>query len=508
MQLRSIFLIENMKKLFAAIQKSDVEQVKQLLASGIDLDKKDGNGQTALTLASSIGNSEIINLLISAGAKINVEPEPLVFNPRISSPKLPGGQNLGDLIAQATGKASEEVKNFYAGFMSVVDALSEDETDEEMTEKEQLMVEEDDEEEDYEDEDEYQANTPLKAAVLKGDITTVRTLLQTRADPNPSVWYETPALVVAAHKGCGEIVQELIAAGAEVNRGFDERPLHTAAEEGHLEVVRLLLDTGADVEGYEEDYWTALMAASEAGHLPIVQLLVERGADVNAWSQGETPLMLAASGAHPEVYEFLYPLVSEEIRAIGDRDAEKEMALTLKRRSREQNKAVEKLIDAAMDGNFKQIQQLIANGVDVNGIGSCNRTALSLAIQGGQISVIETLLDAGADPNLPDETDDGLVGNYPLMIAASTFFATNRGDMVRLLIQGGADINQQDAQGNTALMHALGYSDIDVIETLIKAGADLNIKDNQGNTALMMAELGKSTKVANLLKKAGASQNP
>lgn len=498
MQLRSIFLIENMKKLFAAIQKSDVEQVKQLLASGIDLEQKDGNGQTALTLASSIGNSEIINLLISAGAKVNVEPEPLVFNPRISSPKLPGGQNLGDLIAQATGEASEEVKNFYAGFMSVVDALSEDETDEEMTEKEQLMVEEDDEEEDYEDEDEYQANTPLKAAVLKGDITTVRTLLQTGADPNPSVWYETPALVVAAHKGCGEIVQELIAAGAEVNRGFDERPLHTAAEEGHLEVVRLLLD--------EEDYWTALMAASEAGHLPIVQLLVERGADVNAWSQGETPLMLAASGAHPEVYEFLYPLVSEEIRAIGDRDAEKEMALTLKRRSREQNKAVEKLIDTAMDGNLKQIQQLIANGVDVNGIGSCNRTALSLAIQGDQIPVIETLLDAGADPNLPNKTNDNLIGNYPLMIAASTFFATNRGDMVRLLIQGGEDINQQDAQGNTALMHALGYSDIDVIETLIKAGADLNIKDNQGNTALMMAKLGKSTKVANILKQAGAFQ--
>ncbi len=135
-----------MEKLFAAIQKSDVEQVKQLLASGIDLDQKDGNGQTALTLASSIGNSEIINLLISAGAKVNVEPEPLVLNPRISSPKLPGGQNLGDLIAQATGEASEEVKNFYARFMSVVDALSEDETDEEMTEKEQLMVEEDDEE--------------------------------------------------------------------------------------------------------------------------------------------------------------------------------------------------------------------------------------------------------------------------------------------------------------------------------------------------------------------------
>lgn len=493
---------DRIQELFAAIQKSDVAQVKQLLASGIALDQKDTNGQTALTLASSIGNAEIIQLLISAGAKVNVEPEPLVFNPRISEPKLPGGKNLGDLIAQATADAPEEVKNFYAGFMSIVDGLSGKSNQAQVVEADDS----EDDEEDDEKEDEETGRTPLGAAVLKGDISTVKKLLEAGANPNPSVWHETPVLVVAARKGNIEIVQTLIAAGANVNRGFDELPLHTAAEEGHLEVVRLLLDAGANVEGYEEDAWTALMAASEAGHLSVVKLLVERGADVNAWSQGETPLMLAASGVHREIYQFLYPLVDDEIRAIGDRDAEKAMARTLKRRSREQNKAVEKLIDAAIDGNLKQVKQLIASGVDVNAIASCDRTALSLAIQGGQIPVIQALLDAGADPNLADETDDSLAANSPLMEAASTFFATNRGEMVRLLIQRGANLNQQDAAGRTALMHALRYSDVDVIETLINAGADLDIQDNEGNTALIMAEFGKSTKIANILKQADASQ--
>lgn len=500
---------DQVSELFAAIQASDVERVKQLLTLGVALDQKNTHGQTALTLASSIGNSEIIELLISAGAKINSEPELLVINPQIGATNLPGGQNLADLIAQATAEAPEDVKNFYAGFMSVIDALSnksQQSSGTEIHEEATDELEEFAEDEDDEDEDEESASTPLGAAVLKGDIDTVRTLLQAGANPNPSVWYETPVLVVAARKGNLEIVQELIAAGANVNRGFDELPLHTAAKQGHLEVVRLLLDAGADVEGYEEDYWTALMAASLEGHLQIVELLVERGADVNAWSQGETPLMLAAKGVHRHVYDFLYPLVCDEIRAIGDRDAEKEMARTIRRQTREQNKPVEKLIDAAMYGNLKQIQQLIAGGVDVNAIASCDRTALSLAIQGGHIPVIQALLDAGANPNLPDETDDGLPGTSPLMQAASTFFATNRPDMVRLLIQRGANVNQQDAEGKTALMHALGYSDLGVITALIEAGADLNIRDRDGNTALMQAEFTGKSKAVNILKQASASQ--
>ena len=499
------------QELFAAIQKSDAEQVKRLLALEIALNEKDANGQTALTLASSIGNLEIIQLLISAGAPVNLEPEPLVFNPQITGTELPGGANLGELIAQATQDAPEETKNFYADFTAVVDALSKDSTqvsdreaNEKVLDEEQLRETEESEDDEYEEYD--NPRTPLEAAVFKGDLSTLRILLRAGADPNPPVWYETPVLVIAAAKGQVEIVRELIAAGANVDRGFDELPLHTAAQKGHLEVVHLLLDAGANVEGYEEDYWTALMSASLAGHLDIVRLLVERGADVNAWSQGETPLMLAAREVHREVYDFLYPLVSDEIRAIGDRDAEREMAITLKRRFREGNKAVEELVDAAMYGNLKQVQQLIASGVDVNAVSACNRTALSLAIQGGQIPIIEALLDAGGDPNIPDETDDGLAANSPLMEAASTFFATNRGDMVRLLVRRGADVNQQDAEGLTALMHALGYSDIDVMGALIEAGADLDMRDNEGNTALMMATYDQLTKAISILQQAGASQ--
>ncbi len=313
---------------------------------------------------------------------------------------------------------------------------------------------------------------------------------------------------------CSDIedVKQLISSDMALGRKYYscnwKMAFNPAAEKGHLEVVRLLLDAGADAEGYgyESDCWTALMEASFAGNLLIVQLLVARDADVNVCVQGETPLMLAAKNLQHEVYQFLHPLVSEEIRVIGDRDAEKEMAKTIRERARKQNRAAEKLINEATYGRLSQVRTLISNGADVNAIGSCNRTALSLAIQGGYIPVVQALLNAGADPNLSDETEYGLAANSPLMVAASNFFLDNRCEMVRFLLKRGANIDQQDAEGRTALMRTLDHSDMDVMETLIKAGADLNIQDYGGSTALMLAAYRELSKPASRLKQAGASE--
>ncbi|MGB3694170.1 MAG: ankyrin repeat domain-containing protein [Spirulinaceae cyanobacterium] len=151
---------------------------------------------------------------------------------------------------------------------------------------------------------------------MSENLQAVQTLLKLGAKVNPSIWYEKPALVVAARQGLVEIVQELIAAGAKVNNGFNCLPLHEAANGGHQEIVRLLLETGAEVDAYEEDCWTALMSASNQGYEEVVQILLEFGANANAWSAGETPLLLAARNTHHKVYDLLYPLVNDEIRQL------------------------------------------------------------------------------------------------------------------------------------------------------------------------------------------------
>ena len=115
------------------------------------------------------------------------------------------------------------------------------------------------------------------------------------------------ALMLASSKGHLEIVRLLIEAGANVNAKRDDwTALMSASRNGHAQVVRLLVDAGADVNTKGSDGWTPLMLASWEGHLEVVRLLVDAGADVNTkGSDGWTALMWASLKGHLEVVRLL-----------------------------------------------------------------------------------------------------------------------------------------------------------------------------------------------------------
>jgi ankyrin repeat protein len=190
-------------------------------------------------------------------------------------------------------------------------------------------------------------------------------------------------------------------------------------------------------------------------------------------------------------------------------DVLKDIQAAIKRKAREANQAVEDFIDAAMYGRLAEVQEAISNGIDVNAIGSNGQTALMYAAHFGQISVVQALLNAGADPNILSDSDDGLgEGMTALMQVAGSFFAGNRHEIVKLLVQGGADMNIQGAGGKTALMYAAnnGSGYMESVKTLVNLGANLDIRDNDGNTLLMQVELVGHRKIAEILRKAGASE--
>ncbi len=534
---------DKIKELFGAIEASDVQFVKQLLDSGVAANSKNASGQTALTFASTKGNTEIIEVLIAAGAEINPETEPVTLRPQIYSSGIPGGWSFGELIAQATENADEATKSFYNGFMKVLDTFSAFKNHD--INNEPRISGEMGEDENNESINEEEINNPLIAAIRSGNLQVVKSLIQAGVAINPQNWDEPVPLVVAVENGQLDIITVLVEAGANVNK-FDleyvTTPLGMAIEHERVDIVRtllsagaspeggdecytglviainknnmkifqMLLDAGASVNGRMEDDYRAIMKAALLGRLEMVKKLVEAGADVNAWSQGETAIMSAARGAHQEVYDYLYPLVDDEIRVHADRHGEKEMQATVKRRERENRQDVEDFINAAMYGKLEEVKTAISDNVDVNAIDSNGCTALMYAANYGHIPVIQALLDAGADSNIKSDNDEGLgEGMTALMFAAGSFFAANRVDVVKLLVQYGADVNLKSKEGKTALMYAAGTCSgyTESVNNLINLGADLNIKDNDDNTALMQMELGNNTTIADVLRRAGATEN-
>jgi ankyrin repeat protein len=101
-------------------------------------------------------------------------------------------------------------------------------------------------------------------------------------------------------------MQLLHLTGANINaRGNCCMPLFLAASEGRLDVVRYLLDEGADVNARENFGNTALAEATYYGHIAVIKELLARGADINAIGEGGTALDIAVNRNNSAVADLL-----------------------------------------------------------------------------------------------------------------------------------------------------------------------------------------------------------
>ena len=111
-------------------------------------------------------------------------------------------------------------------------------------------------------------------------------------------------IISAAKKGDAAGVKALLAKDKGLTSAKDKdgsTPLHCAAWKGHLEVVRILLEAGAEIEAQNQNsHWgtTPLHAASHGNQKAVVELLIERGADVNAKSPLNKMTPLEHSAVH------------------------------------------------------------------------------------------------------------------------------------------------------------------------------------------------------------------
>lgn len=240
--------------LFEAIQMLHVEQVRELLSSGISANQK-YRGQYPLVVAASSGSVEIVLALLAAGADVNVSceiPQPRLGDERLLMTDLPDGENLQQLISEATADADEATKDFYAGFIDFVNLFQQE------TVRLQTLAEEDgivsqvevnppDQVEMERLEDEQQ-QTALIAAIAADHLDIVKTLLQAGARVNRVELQEPVPLVLAVKQGRVEMVQVLLEAGADPNQidlTEDCTALAMAIKQRQPSLIQLLLAAGA-----------------------------------------------------------------------------------------------------------------------------------------------------------------------------------------------------------------------------------------------------------------------
>jgi ankyrin repeat protein len=264
--------------LFLAIDRRDTATVKSLIAKGADPNCRNGLEFTPLYIAAASHQPEVVNVLLSAGAKFDADSPygtPLMFAAATANTV-----SAKDLLARGANVNASRVDGI----------------------------------------------TVLMMASNAGSPEFVAELLKRKADVNAKNYNDETALFFAARAGHEAVTKMLLDAGAKVDLADSDKqtPLMIAAANGHAAVVRMLLQKGAKPNATDAQGRTALILATSAGDYPeVVKTLLDGGAKANAAdAKHRTAAAFAVVRGHEKSAALLGEPTSAALAAVGaPRDA-------------------------------------------------------------------------------------------------------------------------------------------------------------------------------------------
>jgi ankyrin repeat protein len=499
-----------------AAKVGDREAVRALLKQAADVNGSEGDGTTALHWAARTGDAELVQMLVYAGANVKATTRLGAYTPLMMAAQAGHSAAVAALIAGGADLKATSTTG----------------------------------------------TTPLMFAAQSGDTRTVTMLVEGGADVNAreTAMGQTPLMFAAAYNRV-DVVRLLLARGADVtatskvvdltklsspdeesgnqrrrpqgNGEGGERPpdiagvtrqyrynelvgtsggfapLHFAVRQGHFDVVKALVDAGADVNQVNPgDKSTPLVVATVNGYFDIGSYLLEKGADPNlASDNGVAPLYGTLNLQWSPKALYPQPQAYRQ-QQTGYLDYMKQ------------------LLDKGADPNARLSRKVWYSGYnfDLAGVDEIGATPFWRAAYGADVEAMKLLVSYGAEPTIPTikpagrpRTGDGdrlnvqdvsglppvAVGGpavTPLQAAAGVGygegFAANShryapsgllAAVKYLIEETGADVNAADHEGNTALHHAAARGDVEMIKYLVSKGADVTRVNREGQTTADMA---------------------
>jgi ankyrin repeat protein len=357
-----------------------------------------------------------------------------------------------------------------------------------------------------------------------GEISHVQAIIKSSPDLINAPYKNNETLLQTyAGRGDLDVVKLLLENGAAVNgiKQPDLTPLHFAAGRGRKSVVEFLLSKGAKPDAATASGVTPLHLAVLKGYELVAKVLLNSGANVNAMVQKDvsrgaeglnsdtllytlqayqSPLHIACQEGYPALVEWLISK-GADVNAWGKGGTPLTIAVQANNESIVQDLLLayadpnagqpSALVLAAGQGNVPILNLLLSEGTNLN-----LTNALLEAVQKGQSKAVTRLLQSKANPNSIRENGEPLL-----------FLAVYSPAVLKTLLDGGADPNQRGVQGYTPVERAVS-SNPEALEMLLERGADPNAQETElGYTALHIAAQNLRLAAVQALLNHGANPN-